>query len=241
VALKLAGQAIEADPKLARATFFRGMLYSRLDKHGEAIKDFDKTLDLDPKSANAYQSRGIEHFKLGHLKKSIADFDEYIKLKPDEEPQHWQRGIAYYYSRQFKEGQKQFELHETVNPDDVENVVWHFLCKAQLDGVAKARAAMLRKGKDSRVPMLEIYDLFAGTTTPDKVLEAARAGKPTEEALKGRLFYAHLYIGLFYEAEGDAKKALEYLQKAAKDYYVPGYMGDVAKLHVRLREKEVKK
>jgi lipoprotein NlpI len=236
-ALKLTGQAIEVDPKLAKAIYFRGILYSRLDKHEEAIKDFDKTLELDPKSASAYQSRGIEHFRLGHIKESIADFDRYIKLKPEEEPQHWQRGIAYYYARQFKDGQKQFELHETVNPEDVENVVWHFLCKAQLDGIAKARAAMLKKGKDSRVPMLEIYDLFAGTTTPDKVLEAAHVGKPSEEALKGRLFYAHLYIGLYYEAEGDKKKALEYLEKAAKDYFVPGYMGDVAKVHLRLREK----
>src|SRR5207248_7880466 len=128
--------------KSVQARLLRGAIYSFLRDPEDAIKDFDKALELDPKRAEAYQKRGIEHFKLGHIKESIADFDQYIKLRPDQEPQHWQRGIAYYYALQFKEGQKQFELHETVNPEDVENVVWHFLCKAQVDGVAKARAAM---------------------------------------------------------------------------------------------------
>ena len=30
----------------------------------------------------------------------------------------------------------QFELHQRVNPQDVENAVWHYLCKVKLVHVA---------------------------------------------------------------------------------------------------------
>jgi lipoprotein NlpI len=49
----------------------------------------------------------------------------------------------------------QFELHRTVNPADVENAAWHFLRGARWV-TAKARAALLPVGPDSRVPMRQI-------------------------------------------------------------------------------------
>jgi lipoprotein NlpI len=78
--------------------------------------------------------------------------------------------------------------------------------------------------------MTEVYELYAGRAKPEDVLVAARAGEPREEDLKRRLFYAHLYIGLYYEAEGDKKKALEHMKRAAEDYRIGHYMGDVARV-----------
>ncbi len=237
-ALALADRAVAADPKSAQAYFVRGVANEVLDKHDRAVADFSKTIDLDPKMADAYQRRGSEHFKLGHITESIADFDHYLTLRPDQMPYHWQRGISYYYAGKYEEGRKQFEAHQKVNPNDVENAVWHYLCVARLAGVAKARASLLPITNDKRVPMMEIYALFGGKAKPEDVLAAARAGKPSADELKTRLFYAHLYLGLYDEAAGDGAKALDHLRKAARDYRTRGYMGDVARVHVMLLEKK---
>jgi lipoprotein NlpI len=74
-AIKLAGKAIDLDPKNAEAYLLRGVMYEALDKHAEAIADFDQSLKLDPKAADAYEHRGSEQFKLGKIAESIADFD----------------------------------------------------------------------------------------------------------------------------------------------------------------------
>lgn len=237
-ALTLADRAVAADPKSAPAYLVRGIAHEVLEKHNQAVADFSQAIALNPKMADAYQQRGSEHFKLGQITESITDFDHYLALKPDQMPYHWQRGISYYYAGKYEDGRKQFEAHQKVNPNDVENAVWHYLCIARVSGVAKARASLLPIANDQRVPMMEIYALFGGKTQPEDVLAAAKAGKPSVDELKTRLFYAHLYLGLYHEAAGDGPKALEHLRQAARAYRTRGYMGDVARVHVALLEKK---
>lgn len=240
-ALALANQAVKLGPQSPQAYLVRGLVHDFSRRSKDAVTDFDKAIQLDPKAAEAYDHRGSAHFKLGNIKGSLADFDSYLKLKPDKKPGHWRRGITCYYAGQFEEGYKQFAAYEKVDTNDVENAVWHYLCLARVGGAAKARAALLKIGKDRRIPLMEVYDLFAGKAKPEDVLKAANAGKPSPQQLKGRLFYAHLYLGLWYESEGDAKKSLEHMTKAAGEFGNEQYMGDVARVHVQLRGKEAKK
>jgi lipoprotein NlpI len=177
-ALSLAGMAVARAPHEPAVYLFRGRLYEALQRHAEAVADFDAALRLDPKAAEAYQYRGAEHFKLGHIRESLADFDKYLELKPAARAGHWQRGITCYYAGKYDEGRKQFAGYEAVDTNDVENAVWHYLCNARLVGADKARAAMLKIGRDRRVPLMEVYELFRGRATPDDVLRAARAGHP---------------------------------------------------------------
>jgi lipoprotein NlpI len=237
-ALALANKAVEAAPRKADAYAVRGAVYEALHKHAEAVADFDKALDLDPKLADAYDRRGSEHFKLGHLTESLADFDRYLELRPDDRPRHWKRGITCYYLGKFDEGKKQFEGYEKVDTNDVENAVWHFLCNARATNVEKARAAMLKIGQDKRVPMMKVYDLYLGKAKPDDVLAVVKEGDPKGDELTERLFYAHLYLGLYYEVQGDKKKALEHLSTATDDYKIGHYMWDVAHVHKELLKKE---
>jgi lipoprotein NlpI len=234
---ELASRAIEQEPRNARARLFRGLIRERINHHEDAIADFDKAIDLDPKLAEAYDHRGSERFKRGQVAESLADFDKYLELRPEAKNGHWKRGIALYYAGKFDEGRRQFEGYEKVDTNDVENAVWHYLCNARAVGAEKARAAMLKIGKDRRVPMTEVYELYAGRAKPEDVLAAARAGRPGDEELKKRLFYAHLYLGLYYDAEGDKKKALEHIAKAADEYRIGHYMGDVAVVHRDLLKK----
>jgi lipoprotein NlpI len=191
---------------------------------------------LDPKLADAWQRRGEDHFRIGKITESISDFDAYLKLEPSEKPYHWQRGISLYYAGRFAEGKQQFELHQTVNSQDVENAVWHFLCTARAEGLESARKKLIPISADSRVPMAQVHRLFAGKGTVADVLTAARAAPANAEAGEP-LFYAHLYLGLYYEATGDNSHAKAEILQAAERADQNGYMGDVARVYAeRLRK-----
>jgi lipoprotein NlpI len=229
-ALEVAGKAIAADPKDVRGHLLRGKMYEALRKHDEAFADFDKCLELDPQCAEAYNRRGSEQFIRGKIAESLADFDRFLALRPQERPGHWKRGITLYYAGKFEEGRKQFEGYEKVDTNDVENAVWHFLCAAKVDGVDKARKSILKIGKDARVPMMKVYDLYRGAAKPEDVLTAARDATFTREQMNRAHFYAHLYVGLYYDATGDKKRALEHLTEAAQKYPIEHYMWDVARV-----------
>jgi hypothetical protein len=207
----------------------------------ESLANLNEQLRADPNRAEAYHERGCIHFKLGNFKESVRDFDKYIELKPERKAGHWQRGISYYYAGQYEDGRKQFEGYQDFDSNDVENGVWRFMCMAKAGDIAKARKGMLKIGNDSRVPMREVYELYKGTLKPADVFAAAQAGRPDPAALSRRLFYAHLYVGIYYELEGDDRRALEHLDKAATDYRIEHYMGDVARVQRDLLRKRLKK
>jgi lipoprotein NlpI len=163
----------------------------------------------------------------------VEAFDALLKLEPQSKPQLWQRGLSLYYTGDFKAGREQFETHQTYNTNDVENAAWHFLCVAKADGVEAARKVLIPIEGDARVPMKQVHELFAGKAKPEDVLKAAESGEGNE--LRNHRCYAHLYLGLYFEAIGDDAKAKEHMVKAATDYKMDHYMGKVAQVHVKLR------
>ncbi len=235
-AMALATEAVTAAPKDARPYLFRAGLHDALGAPEEALADYDKVVELRPKDANAYQRRGVARFKLGRVKESAADFDKVVALRPAEKAYHWQRGISLYYAGEYEAGREQFEQHQTVNPSDVENAAWHFLCVARVEGVEQARASLIPIVGDARVPMAQIHALYAGKAKPDDVIAAATAGAPAPQRLRDQLFYAHLYVGLYHEAAGDAKAAKRHIDLAAGEFAQPHYMGDVARVHAKRLE-----
>jgi hypothetical protein len=177
-------------------------------------------------------ARATAHFQAGRVVESASEFDNVVKLAPDAAPQLWQRGIALYYAGRYHDCRAQFESHRTVNPDDVENAAWHFLCVARAESVQSAKAALLLVGPDGRVPMREVYEMFRGTIGPEKVLAAAGSGPASE-------FYAHLYVGLYFEAVGRKADALAHITTAAADRYASagGYMHQVARVHLAILQR----
>lgn len=178
------------------------------------------------------EARGSDLFRAGKFAESVAAFDEEIKLDPRRAPWHWKRGISLYYAGRYADGAKQFEGYQTVDGNDVENAVWRYLCQAKDPAVGpeKARAGILTIKDDRRVPMRQIYDLFAGKATDDDVMAAVKAGVPSEAVLNQRLFYANLYLGLYHDP---GKLSHTYLNEASR-LAINHYMGDVAKVHAKM-------
>lgn len=203
----------------------------------DAVRLATRLIERNPKYAEAFYLRGRERFRLGEVDKSVDDFDHYVKLKPRVAPQQWERGIAYYYAKRYKQGAEQFELYQTYLDNDVENSVWRFLCMVPIVGVEKARDVMLPIKNDRRPGMMQVYELYRGRMEPDQVLAAAQAGEPNPQQLAGRLFYIHLYLGLYNEALGKKVQAETYIRLAAdrslaENPRINRYMWDVARVHL---------
>ena len=180
----------------------------------------------------AMLDRAVAHFEAGRIAESAAEFDRLVKADPAGMPYLWQPGIVLYYAGRYADCRQQFERHRTVNPDDVENAAWHFLCVARAESPARARMALLPVGPDARVPMRQVYEMFRGAATPDEVVRAAGA-QPAAQ------FYGQLYLGLYFEAMGDGRRALEHITAAAADRYARagGYMHMVARVHLALLQR----
>ena len=208
------------------------LLASAMCAQSTEVERITAMIESSGGSVQLYNQRGEANFRAGSIDSSIADFSRAIKLEPRLEPHHWQRGISYYYAGRFEDGNKQFELHPTVNPRAVEHGVWQFLCRARANGIEDARAHMLPLSGDPRVPMAEIWRLFQGKGTVEDVFQAAERGAGS--TLHHQLFYAHLYVGLYYETLDQGAKASEHIRKAAEAPGATHYMGDVARVHARM-------
>ncbi len=207
-------QAVKLKPS-AEAHLIRGECHSALDRHKNAIADFDRTLELEPRLHAAYHHRGRERFKNGEIEKSIADFDKMIELEPAHENECWERGLSRYYAGQFALAQKSFEDYHKVGPRDIENGLWRMISQAEVAGLPAAQKDLLKYDPKERPPFPLAYDLYAGQSKPEFVIEHALDGATDETDKKTRTFYAHLYVGLWFVASHDRPAATAHLEKAA--------------------------
>lgn len=212
--------------------------------YARAIELAARAIELAPKHASGYMVRARALFCSAKIAESISDFDKYVELTPAAEPRQWERGIAYFYAGKFKQGATQFEHYQTYDGHDVENSVWRYLCMAPEVGVERARAVMLPIENDRRIPMMQLFELFRGKLQPDDVLLATKTGNPDPAVLAGRLFYAHLYLGLWFDAHGKQAEAIRYVQLAADETlksnpHINTYMWEVARIHQKLLRGEI--
>jgi lipoprotein NlpI len=193
-----------------------------------------KLLQRKEAPAQAWYWRGRAKFCLGKVKESAIDFDQYYEKVPEIRSRQWERGIALYYAGRFQDGAKQFELYQTYHDSDVENATWKYLCEAQVIGPKEAQANILEIGPDRRVPMRRIYDLYAGKASVEDVFKTVEEAQLEAAAEKRALYYAHLYVGLWYESLGQEDRARPHLKRAGTDLPIDHYMGWVGRVHWKL-------
>ena len=181
-------------------------------------------LHLNAQSPAELLRRGMDWFQAGQVEDSVKDFDRLAQIDPSAAPHLWQRGIALYYVGRFKDCKAQFESHRTVNPEDVENSAWHYLCTARAESPAKAKSMLIPVARDGRPPMMTVLAMFASKATQEEVLRDAGRDDTAK-------FFAYLYIGLYWEANGDRAKADPWLKRAAEASQDQDYMGAVARIH----------
>ncbi|RID71158.1 hypothetical protein BRARA_C03113 [Brassica rapa] len=188
--------------------------------------------DSNPREAIAAIRNGMQLFRQGDVSGSVTEFDKAIVLDSRQKAYLWQRGLSLYYMDRFEEGAEQFRLDVAQNPNDTEESIWCFLCEARLHGVDVARKQFLEVGRDSRPVMREAYNLFKNGGDPEKLVNDFSSGQASE------VFYASLYAGLYYEAEGKSEKAKFHITAACGSPYgqrSDDYMASLAKVHCLCR------
>jgi hypothetical protein len=229
------------------------LVHSCTSQRDATTAPFDDLSPLPPlsvglASASYYRQRGASAFRRNELAASCEAFDEVVALSPRSAATLWQRGISLYYCERQADGMDQFELDVARNPNDTEEMIWHFLCNARARAetvgaaraVAAARAELLHVGPERRPVMRAAGELFRGSGTEAQLLAMATGGTDSNA-----YFYTHLYLGLWYEAAGDAANARVHIVKAATSGYgstrsgavtdSSDYMFHVARVHARRR------
>jgi tetratricopeptide (TPR) repeat protein len=105
LAIKLAQEAIEKNPKDAEAHFQLGVSYSYLDSVALAYQHFMKAKELDPEKAadadNNIQSNFAKHYKLGQssfnrqdMKTAVNEFELATKANPTQAVAYYNLAVA---------------------------------------------------------------------------------------------------------------------------------------------------
>ena len=251
-ALKWASRAIAADQTNYVGFAYRAQLNDALRRFDAAVADYTKAHMFNPRNIHLVRLRAQSHFRSGRLLEAIKDWETYRDLEPEPEKtlKMFQLGIAYAVAGRYREGQVFFIWFNIEDSEDVEAAAWHYLCVALgagegEDGIANAQRELLLVEKDKRLPMMQVYEMLKGNLGPADVLAAARSGEPSMAELKQRLFYAHLYIGVYHLAQGREWVARSHLTRAAGTWDLAalkdptfGYMSDVALVfNARLEKK----
>ena len=234
-AAELAREHINAASEPSPTAFWiRAQARTALEDYAGAAADYERLAQFEPNSARISLELGAARFRNGDMAGSVAAFERVAELESHSRAQLWQLGISQYYAKDFEGCADLFELHRTVNPQDVENSVWHFLCVAATRGFDAARAGLIPIDRDGRVPMMEVFALFGGNGTVQEVLDAAAQATDSSGGT-GPAFYAHLYLGLYYEAARDISKSRAHIAKAVGFKQSSNYMWQVARVHHELR------
>lgn len=156
-------------------------------------------------------------FRLDRFEDALKDYDMAARFgRPHGDDSCWERGLALYYAGDFRGGKEQFYRYHRVGPLDIENGLWRFLCLAEEEGIEKAREAILDYPQKVRKPFPALLDLYLERGSAEAVVEQAKQGTSSARQLTTNLFYAHYYIGKYYEIIGDEERALTHVREALK-------------------------
>ncbi len=181
---------------------------------------------------------GMDALLQGDFENSTWALDSALYISPRLAPFLWQRGVACFYSGRFEEGMRQLQADMEKNGSDVEEVLWHFFCRCRLEGFKKASedGFLSLTGAPQVPPMIQVLNLYQGNGTVDDVFAAASNpnGSPVLSYNgSNALAYAHFYVGMFYEIQGEVDEAEKHLRSAA-EMKSPDFVGKLMSLHYQL-------
>ena len=73
--------ALQVNPQLKYAHYFRGTAYNYLEQYQRAVQDYDKEIELYPNDATSYVVRAAAYYNLGQY--ALSDADEAMACSLD--------------------------------------------------------------------------------------------------------------------------------------------------------------
>jgi tetratricopeptide (TPR) repeat protein len=115
-AITALNQALEINPKYAKAYYGRGIVHTQLKDYPKAIADYNQAIALDPKDALAYYNRGIVRYELKEYPRAIADFTQAIALDPKYASAYTNRGNVHAQLKEYPRAIADFTQAIAIDP-----------------------------------------------------------------------------------------------------------------------------
>ena len=82
-AISKISEAINKNPNYIEAFYYRGIIYTEIEKFKSAKKDFNTALKINENYADGYIGRGIIYTKIGKYIEAERDFEKALEIEPN--------------------------------------------------------------------------------------------------------------------------------------------------------------
>ena len=112
--------AIAAAPEdAAEAYYYRALVYTRLERYGDALEDLNKALEQQPHFPQAYAARGSVYLALGRPASAVEDFKKAIRLGLTDDPTLYiNLGQAYFKLDLYDLAEQNFQKALDLDPEN---------------------------------------------------------------------------------------------------------------------------
>jgi tetratricopeptide (TPR) repeat protein len=94
-AIEALNQALEINPKYAKAYYGRGLVHHELKDYPKALEDYKQAITIDPKLAQVYSNLGIIYYELKDYDKAIANYTQALAIDPKLAQAYSNRGLVH--------------------------------------------------------------------------------------------------------------------------------------------------
>jgi serine/threonine protein kinase/tetratricopeptide (TPR) repeat protein/TolB-like protein len=184
-ALRAYQQAIDVNPYYGLNYTRLGIAYNELGDYQKALGALNRAVELMPDSAAAYGNIGVIYFQMGKWNDAITAYGKALKIEPSEDL-YTSLGTAYFYLGHRTDAVTMFQKAVALNPNN------HEYAGNLADGYRWSGEKDKAKATYQQAIQLAL-----------KALQV----KPGDAATLG-------YLGLYYAKNGDAKRGLDFIQRA---------------------------
>ena len=121
--------------------FNRGLAHATINRHEEAIKDFDESIKIDSVFDSAYNSRGASYGNLERHDEVMADFTLAIKLNPNYALAYGNRGIVHHELGNYEQAEKDLTTAHRLDEANFTEGFRHFLSLSKQKAKEKRKTA----------------------------------------------------------------------------------------------------
>ncbi|MGH0034408.1 MAG: tetratricopeptide repeat protein [Myxococcota bacterium] len=211
-------EAVQAEPEIARLHVLNGLVRLRDRDLNGAESEFRRAIDLDPDDLWAYEQLAFLYQRTGKGDKMIATYEEASAAQPDNARLHHLLGVLYEMSGDQPKAVESYEkaIGLDAQMGEPRNNLAYLLAEEgenldrALDLAQEAKALLPQSANAADTLGWVLYKRGVSSAAVGYLQEAEANMDPSESGLG----VVRHHLALAYEANGEADKAVEVLERA---------------------------
>jgi tetratricopeptide (TPR) repeat protein len=118
LAIGAARKIVDLNPKSDLAIYNLGIMFLKLQRHGEAIAEFRRCLEVNPNYSSAWYNIGFSFANQKKWAESIPAFRKFVELNPNDQSGWLNIGIGYMMLKDFENALPAMQQAVSLNPDN---------------------------------------------------------------------------------------------------------------------------